>query len=418
MFVHPADLARAVAPRRAVSGSTRTVDKVRWTDIRDRVFGRIDPISAGGRAVPRRAGAATSRVYEGHARFTGPRELHVPTGPDVALTRRPDRHRRRQPAHRARGRRGVGRALPHLRHGDADRRRCPSTWSSSVPGYIAAEFAHVFSAFGCRGLGRRAQQPDAARAGRDHHRAVHRAGPRPVGRAPGRRARAGPRRRRRGGVQLDLADGTVVRGDLLLVATGRQPERRPARPGRRRHPDPRRTAGSSSTSTSARRRTACSRSGTSARRSSSSTWPTTRRGSWRTTCCTPTRRSRRTTGSCRRRCSPSRRSPRSGAPSRSAGPAAWTTRCTCRPTATSPTAGRWRTTPASARCSPSAAPGGCSARTSWAPHASMVIQPLIQAMSFGLTATRDGERAVLDPPGPARAGGERAARAAPVADRS
>ena len=47
-----------------------------------------------------------------------------------------------------------------------------------------------------------------------------------------------------------------------------------------------------------------------------------------------------------------------GRTDRTAGPTAWTTPCTCRPTATSRTGGRWRTTPASARCSPSAAPGG------------------------------------------------------------
>ena len=60
--------------------------------------------------------------------------------------------------------------------------------------------------------------------------------------------------------------------------------------------------------------------------------------------------------------------------------------CTCRPTATSRTGGRWRTTPASARCSPSAAPRLLGAHI-LGPDASVVIQPLIQAMSFGLTAT-------------------------------
>ena len=86
----------------------------------------------------------------------------------------------------------------------------------------------------------------------------------------------------------------------------------------------------------------------------------------------------------------------------------------CRTTATSPTAGRWRTPPASARCSPSAAPAGSSARTSSGPRPSTVIQPLIQAMSFGLDARDDGLRAVLDPPGAARSGRERAARAGPI----
>ena len=95
-------------------GVDATVDKVRWTDIRDRVFGRIDPISAAGRHY-RADRCRHITLYEGHARFTGPRELHV-EGPDVALTADRDRRRRRQPAHRPGGRRGVGGALPHVRH--------------------------------------------------------------------------------------------------------------------------------------------------------------------------------------------------------------------------------------------------------------------------------------------------------------
>ena len=61
-------------------GVDATVDKVRWTDIRDRVFGRIDPISAAGRHY-RADRCRHITLYEGHARFTGPRELHV-EGPD------------------------------------------------------------------------------------------------------------------------------------------------------------------------------------------------------------------------------------------------------------------------------------------------------------------------------------------------
>src|SRR6478752_6956648 len=48
MFVYPADIARAIV-RSGHLGIDATIDKVRWTDIRDRVFGRIDPISHAGR---------------------------------------------------------------------------------------------------------------------------------------------------------------------------------------------------------------------------------------------------------------------------------------------------------------------------------------------------------------------------------
>ena len=48
MYVHPADVAEEIRTA-ARFGVDATVDKVRWADIRDRVFDRIDPISVSGR---------------------------------------------------------------------------------------------------------------------------------------------------------------------------------------------------------------------------------------------------------------------------------------------------------------------------------------------------------------------------------
>ena len=75
MYVYPADVAEHVrhASRYGVDAS---LDKVRWTDIRDRIFGRIDPISAGGREY-RVDRSPNVTVYFGHARFTGNRQLAV-----------------------------------------------------------------------------------------------------------------------------------------------------------------------------------------------------------------------------------------------------------------------------------------------------------------------------------------------------
>ena len=75
MYVYASDVAELIreSPRYGVDGS---VDKVRWTDIRDRVFGRIDPISDGGRDY-RVNGSPNVTVYFGHARFTGERALAV-----------------------------------------------------------------------------------------------------------------------------------------------------------------------------------------------------------------------------------------------------------------------------------------------------------------------------------------------------
>src|SRR5882762_1538645 len=48
MYVYAADVAREIADASRF-GIDAVREKVRWTDIRDRVFGRIDPISEGGR---------------------------------------------------------------------------------------------------------------------------------------------------------------------------------------------------------------------------------------------------------------------------------------------------------------------------------------------------------------------------------
>jgi mycothione reductase len=48
MYVYAADVAEVVR-RAAKYGVDANIDKIRWSDIRDRVFSRIDPISAGGR---------------------------------------------------------------------------------------------------------------------------------------------------------------------------------------------------------------------------------------------------------------------------------------------------------------------------------------------------------------------------------
>lgn len=78
MFVHTADIAAApsAGPKLGVDLSLR---EVRWPEIRDRVFGRIDPISAGGRRY-RVEDNPNVTVYEGTGRFTGVKRLTVDTG--------------------------------------------------------------------------------------------------------------------------------------------------------------------------------------------------------------------------------------------------------------------------------------------------------------------------------------------------
>jgi mycothione reductase len=74
MFVYTADVARAVrgAGRYDLDATLSGSD---WAAIRDRVFGRIDPIAADGHRY--RAGLSNTTVFEEPARFVGPRTLRV-----------------------------------------------------------------------------------------------------------------------------------------------------------------------------------------------------------------------------------------------------------------------------------------------------------------------------------------------------
>jgi len=70
MFVYAAEVAETVRDA-ARFGVDATVDKVRWSDIVSRVFGRIDPIAIGGGNYRRSSPNVT--VYDTHTRFTAPR---------------------------------------------------------------------------------------------------------------------------------------------------------------------------------------------------------------------------------------------------------------------------------------------------------------------------------------------------------
>ncbi|OLT24568.1 hypothetical protein BJF82_13265 [Kytococcus sp. CUA-901] len=70
MFVYAAEVATTIRDA-ARFGIDATLDQVRWADIRDRVFGRIDPISDGGRDY--RVTGEHTEAYLGHAASWGPR---------------------------------------------------------------------------------------------------------------------------------------------------------------------------------------------------------------------------------------------------------------------------------------------------------------------------------------------------------
>ncbi|MEZ5379467.1 MAG: mycothione reductase [Acidimicrobiales bacterium] len=79
MFVLPADVAETVrhAQRLGINASVANID---WVGIRDRVFGLIDPIAAGGE-VYRATGSEHITLLRGTARFIGDKTFNV-AGPD------------------------------------------------------------------------------------------------------------------------------------------------------------------------------------------------------------------------------------------------------------------------------------------------------------------------------------------------
>ncbi|MGG5259130.1 mycothione reductase [Phycicoccus avicenniae] len=146
MFVLPAD--RVVeaedAARLGVTFGAPTVD---WPAIRDRIFGRIDPISHGGEEY--RQGQDHVTLYRTRARFTGPRTLVLDTGEEVTAER----------VVVAAGSRAVGLAVDGLTGADPDHGvhtsdtvmrmdALPARMVVVGGGFVACEMAHVFSALG------------------------------------------------------------------------------------------------------------------------------------------------------------------------------------------------------------------------------------------------------------------------------
>ncbi|HZA72938.1 MAG TPA: FAD-dependent oxidoreductase, partial [Propionibacteriaceae bacterium] len=76
MYVYAAMLARA--PEHAAKlGVDLTLDRVRWPDIRDRIFGRIDGNARDGRSFREQSDNIT--VFSRRCRFVGPRRIAVGT---------------------------------------------------------------------------------------------------------------------------------------------------------------------------------------------------------------------------------------------------------------------------------------------------------------------------------------------------
>ena len=146
MFVLPADrvVEAADAHRLGVTFGAPTVD---WPGIRDRIFGRIDPISAGGEAY--RLGQEHTTLYRAHATFTGERRLALSTGEEVTADRLVV----------AAGSHPVGLDVDGLRAPDPEHgvhtsdtvmrlAALPPRMAIIGGGFVACEMAHVFASLG------------------------------------------------------------------------------------------------------------------------------------------------------------------------------------------------------------------------------------------------------------------------------
>jgi mycothione reductase len=221
-YVYASDVAQTIREA-GMYGIDASIDKVRWPDIRDRVFSRIDPISAGGRRYLA-TGSPDVTLYEGHATFTGERELVVaPTDGAAATTLTADRiliaagSRPTVPACIAES------GVPFHTSDDVMRLEdLPRRMTIVGGGYIAAEFAHVFDALGVevtvvtRGPALLREQDELVTerftAIARERFTVH-TDAEPVA----------AEQRADGTIVLTCRNGGSIEGDALLVATGRRP---------------------------------------------------------------------------------------------------------------------------------------------------------------------------------------------------
>jgi mycothione reductase len=215
MFVYAAEIAD-LARRGPDFGVHTRFDGADWPAIRDRVFGRIDPIAAGGEDYRKRLDNVT--VFQHDARFVGPKQLRV--GDDVITA---------DHIVLAAGARANVPAVPGIDTVGFDTSdtimrvdELPERLIVLGGGYIAAELGAVFGSLGSdvtyvlRG--------DAMLRDQDHDISA-RMTEIYSRRYPTHRSAdiLGVERDADGDLVMRLGDGTTLRGDRLLVATGRIP---------------------------------------------------------------------------------------------------------------------------------------------------------------------------------------------------
>ncbi|CCQ16844.1 mycothione reductase (fragment), partial [Rhodococcus sp. AW25M09] len=138
MFVYAAEVA-LTARNSSKYGVDAHIDEVRWSDIVDRVFGRVDPISAGGKRY-RAEGSPNVTLFEGHASFVGPRTIDTGTGTVITADQIVIAAGSRPVVPQSVIDSGV---VYHTNNDLMRLRELPEHLVILGSGYIAAEFAHV-----------------------------------------------------------------------------------------------------------------------------------------------------------------------------------------------------------------------------------------------------------------------------------
>ena len=214
MFVYPADVAYSAAHGGRLGLETR-FRRARWPEMRERIFGRIDPISIGGRHW-RADKNENVTLFEGHARFVDLRTLDTGTGEVITADQ----------VVIAAGSRPVIPEVEGLTDVDFHTSNTimriddlPDRLLILGGGFVAAEFAHVVSSFGSRvtvvnrsGRMLRAEDDEISERFTEiarRHWDVR------------LNVQATKIEKYDGGVRAQLSDGSTVYADTVLVAVGR-----------------------------------------------------------------------------------------------------------------------------------------------------------------------------------------------------
>ena len=224
MYVYAADVANTIT-HAARYGIDATLDGVRWPDIRDRIFGRIDPISESGKGY--RVNGRNTTAFLGHATFTGPNRLQVDTRDEATGVETRHEVTADQIVIAAGAHPDVPTAIAQadvpFHTSDTVMRldELPRRLLILGSGFIAAEFAHIFSALGSqvtvvarydallRQLDTEISQRFTTIAQEQWDVRLNTA----LTKVSGDKSE----------VRLDFVDGSYAVGDVLLVATGRLP---------------------------------------------------------------------------------------------------------------------------------------------------------------------------------------------------